>query len=138
MARPFADSPAWRVIDWLGDRTALPESWIIPLACLQWGWGTVERPHLGNLRILGGPASNTVSLYMNGLVFARVALPFFVSIMIRWGGKDCRRAFLQLHLGWKLNGRLAVVFRVQGDESAAGGMDFPNVGQAQGFADGGK
>ncbi len=136
--RPFPKSPLWRLIDWTGDKTALPERWVVPVASLQWGFGSVERPNPANLRLLTGPASDTGSLYQNGLLFARVALPCFIGLQIRWGGAAMRLAYLQTHAGWKLNGRLAIAFRVQSDTSAAAGMDAPNPGQAVGFADGGK
>lgn len=131
--RPFASSPIWPLIDWLGDRTAIPESWSIHLLSVQWGWGSASRPDLSNLRIW---TRDTPSLFMNGLFFIQLRLPFWIGVQIRWAATG--RAYLQTGLGWKGNGRLAVLLRMQSDESAAVGMDGPNYGQAVGFMDGTK
>jgi len=72
------------------------------------------------------------SLFYNALVFVRFNWPFGLFWGIRWAASGAR-AFWQAGFGWKLNGRLAVLFRVSGDASAAKGVTGPNYGQAQGF-----
>ena len=68
------------------------------------------------------------SLFYNGAFFFRFMLPFFVGVHIRWGVR-----YLQIAIGWKLNGRFGLVFRVQSDKSAATGTHGPNYGQANGW-----
>ena len=80
----------------------------------------------------------TQSLFYNGVFFVRVMFPFFVGFGVRWSGSTDKRAFLQSYLGWKLNGEFSVVFRIQSDESAAGGYTGPNTGQARGWENGTK
>mgnify|MGYP001583980010 CR=1 FL=1 len=65
------------------------------------------------------------SLYYNGLVFFRLMFPFWIGIHIRFG-----KRFLQTGIGWKLNGRFALLFRIQTDESSAEGTHGPNYGQS--------
>lgn len=78
------------------------------------------------------------STYYNAPVFIRVCFPFFVAAHFRWSGSKTAKAFIQAHIGWKLNGRLALALRVQSDPSAEAGMDFPNPGQAKGWEYAGK
>lgn len=85
-----------------------------------------------------GRRCQTGSLYYNGLVFVRLMLPFFVGVMIRWSGSTTRKAFIQAHVGWKLNGRLALSLRVQSDLDGAAGHSGANYGQAVGWQDGPK
>ena len=68
------------------------------------------------------------SLYYNGAFFFRLMLPFFIGVHIRWGVR-----YLQMAIGWKLNGRFGVIFRVQSDKSSAAGTHGPNYGQANGW-----
>lgn len=77
---------------------------------------------------------NGSSLFYNGAVFIRVALPFWIGIHIRPTVKN----FLQVGIGWKLNGRFGAIFRWQSDESAAEGTHGPNYGQATGWGCGTK
>lgn len=110
--------------------------YIVPIFSVQWGW---DRNPL-NLRFSFG-RKQTGSLYYNGIAFVRVMLPFFVGVMVRWSGSTTRRAFVQTHVGWKLNGDPAVTFRVQSDESGRisnTGPAFDNHGQAVGWSDGPK
>lgn len=117
------------------DSLAISPSRIVRVFALQWGYGTVDRPNIFNARVGRG---GDQSLYMNGLLFIRIMLPFFIGIQIRWGGATTRRAYLQTHFGWKLNGEFGVAFRIQSDASAATGTTGHNYGQAQGYADGTK
>jgi hypothetical protein len=85
----------------------------------------------------GGDA--TRSLYYNGALFVRFNFPFGIFVGIRWSGKDTsRKEFLHLGFGHKLNGDFAATFRIQSDDSAAGGTYGPNVGQAKGWEGGTK
>lgn len=97
------------------------------------------RSYLTNL-LAAMPKFNTHgdSLYYNAPIFIRIAFPFFIGIHIRWSGATNKKAFLQTHIGWKLNGRFAIAFRVQSDQTAERGMDFPNPGQAKGWEYAGK
>lgn len=72
------------------------------------------------------------SLFYNAVFFIRFNWPLGIFIHIRWADK-ARRAFLQTGLGWKLNGRISAILRIQSDESAAAGVSGPNLGQATGF-----
>ncbi len=74
---------------------------------------------------------------MNGIIFAQIRAPFWIGLMIRWCG-TCSPSYWQGGIGWKGNGRLALLFRFQTDTSAAAGMDGPNSGQPQAWADGPK
>lgn len=131
--RPFTDSKIWFVIDWLGEKTTIPEKYIFPIFCAQYGYGTQDKPNFRNIRILLGKASDTQSLYMNGILFFRFALPFYISLQLKFS-RDIR---YQFGLGWKLNGRFTITARRQSTDSAATGMDGYNYGQAIGWEDGG-
>lgn len=111
----------------------LKPSAILPLVSIQLGWDR----RLANVRVCFG-RRRTGSLYYNGIVFVRVMLPFFVGVMVRWSGSSTERAYLQAHIGWKLNGVFAATFRIQSDAAAAAGHQSPNTGQAVGWADGPK
>jgi hypothetical protein len=137
MARPLPNAFWWPVIDWLGDKTAIPDWLPHSVLSVSYGAGTVESPDWKNLDVrLFERAPD--ALYQNGIFFFRFAVPFFVGFMLRWSGRTDCAAYLQTHIGWKLNGRLAVAFRVQSDASAEIGMDAPNLGQAKGWARGSK
>lgn len=73
------------------------------------------------------------SLFYNAVFFLRLALPFGIFFGFRWSSSSTKKALMQCGIGWKLNGRLAVLFRIQSDESAAQGTSGPNYGQATGF-----
>lgn len=142
MARPFVQfqwgQKLWALIDKIGDATAIHPKYILPVLSVQWAWGdTADKPNPRNVRAGFFGSAHKESLYYNGIIFFRVMLPFFVGLQVRWG-KDVKPSFFQTHIGWKLNGRLAIALRFQSDASAAAGMDFPNPGQAQGWSDGGK
>lgn len=127
--RPFANSPIWPVIDKLGDLTAIPEKWSIHIFSLQCGFLDRNYNAINLARLwLNDPPS----LFMNGALFIQFRLPFWIGLHIRFHPKY----LFQTGLGWKANGRLAILCRVQTDESAASGMDGPNYGQASGFSDG--
>lgn len=71
-------------------------------------------PHKFKVWVFG---DNPQSLFMNGLFYFRFTLPFHVALMVRWSA-DAKRAYLQTHFGFRpVDGRLACVFRIQGDAS---------------------
>lgn len=127
--RPFATSPLWKLIDWLGDHTAIPERYSIHILSLQCGF--VDHVGFTLVRLI---YRDPPSLFMNAALFVQLRLPFWIGIQIR----PFTKKYFQCGLGWKGNGRLAVLFRFQTDESSAVGMDGPNVNQATYMNDGGK
>lgn len=137
MVRAFTNTKwgaaIWSAIDWLGNKTAIPEKWSIHMFSVQWGWG----PSWKNIRFYLGPRNDPPSLFMNGIIFFQIRFPFWIGLMVRWCG-SCSPSYWQGGLGWKGNGRFAILFRLQTDASAAKGMDFPNVGQSNGWEFGSK
>jgi hypothetical protein len=130
MSRPFANlKTLWKIIDWLGDHTAIPESWSIHLLSLQCGFFDHVGFTLARLIYRDPP-----SLFMNGVFFIQIRLPFWIGVHIR----PFTKKYFQTGIGWKGNGRFAVLFRFQTDESSAKGMDFANTGQSTGMNDGTK
>lgn len=73
------------------------------------------------------------SLFYNAIFFLRLALPLGIFASFRWSSATDKKALLQTGAGWKLNGRLAILFRIQSDSSSAQGTTGPNLGQATGF-----
>lgn len=74
-----------------------------------------------------------VSLFYNAIFFLRLSFPFGVFFALRWSSSTTAKALLQIGAGWKLNGRIALLVRVQSDASSAAGSSGPNYGQATGF-----
>jgi len=166
MSRPFASNPIWKLIDWLGDVTTIPETWVKPIfsaaicqadqvysapmahptpnahivvfgkILIDTTWWEYQR--LAIRKAMPKFDTHGDSLYYNAPIFVRVMFPFYLGIQIRWSGATDKRAYVQCHVGWKLNGRLALALRAQSDKSAAGGMDFPNPGQGFGWEYAGK
>ena len=131
--RPFSTSTIWKLIDWLGDHTAIPKSWSIHLISFQCGF--IDRIYSKSaFNIVRLWYRDTPSLFMNGLLFLQLRLPFWVGIQIR----PFTKRYLQCGFGWKGNGRLALLLRIQTDESSAIGMDGPNYGQTTYMNDGNK
>lgn len=73
------------------------------------------------------------SLYYNALLFVRLSLPAGLFASVRWSASSTSKALLQIGAGWKLNGRLAILVRIQSDAASAAGSTGPNLGQATGF-----
>lgn len=73
------------------------------------------------------------SLFYNAVFFVRLSLPFGNFGSFRWSPRTDKKALFQTGIGWKLNGRLAILFRVQSDKTSAAGVTGPNLGQATGF-----
>lgn len=74
-----------------------------------------------------------VSLFYNAVFFLRLSWPFGVFASVRWSASSTAKALLQLGAGWKLNGRIALLLRIQSDATSAAGSSGPNYGQASGF-----
>jgi len=144
-----------RLIDWLGDRVAIPPYAVIPVFSLAIGYRTsgeytvhnvehdpsddvtVKRRLWGAHIAFGG--SHTRSLYYNAALFFRFNFPFGFFLGIRWAGKDpSKREFFQTGIGYKLNGTFALTVRFQSDDSAGRGTNGPNSGQARGWEAGEK
>lgn len=136
--RPFNDSKFWVYFDRAANLLNIPEKYTKEVASVQYGYGTELKPNFKNIRFGGfWTPVHSGSLYYNGVVFVRVALPFFIGFSVRWAAHK-RRSYMQTHIGWKLNGEFAIALRFQSDKSAAEGYTSPNTGQAIGFSDGTK
>lgn len=77
--------------------------------------------------------TGSTSLFYNAVFFVRFSLPLGLFWSIRWSASSTAKALWQAGIGWKLNGRLAILFRFQSDASSAAGVTGANTGQAQGF-----
>lgn len=73
------------------------------------------------------------SLFYNGVFFIRFNWPLGLFGSFRWSAATDRKALFQCGIGFKLNGRFALLLRVQSDKTSAAGVTGPNVGQATGF-----
>lgn len=130
--RPFADSPIWRLIDWLGDKTAIPESWSIHMFSIQSVFFDMQ--YSGAFNLLRFWYRDTPSLFMNGVFFLQLRIPFWIGIQFR----PFTDRYFQCGIGWKGNGRFGIPFRFLHDSSSEAGMDGPNYGQASYMEDGTK
>lgn len=132
MSRPFANSQIWKLIDWLGERTCIPENWSVHVLSLQCGF--FDHTYTGCFNLSRLWFRDTPSLFMNGVFFIQLRLPFWIGFQIR----PFTSRYFQCGIGWKGNGRLAVLLRIQTDKGSAEGMDGPNYGQATYMDDGTK
>ena len=83
--------------------------------------------------------SDDTSLFHNGIFYFRFMLPFWIGLHIRWAGSNPeKREFMQTGFGWKGNGRIGILFRIQSDYSGAAGVSGHNYGQSTGFDCGNK
>ena len=73
------------------------------------------------------------SLYYNAVFFVRLCFAPGMFIGVRWSNSSVKKSLWQFGIGWKINGRFAMTFRIQSDESSAKGTTGPNYGQATGF-----
>jgi hypothetical protein len=73
------------------------------------------------------------ALFFNAVFFLRLNWPAGIFLAFRWSASSIRKALFQTGAGFKLNGRFAILLRVQSDATAAAGVNGPNHGQAQGF-----
>jgi hypothetical protein len=126
----------------LGNWTAIPMEWIKRVVYIQSGYIGVNGWSLG--RIKWFTQSDDDGMFRNGVFFFRFMLPFCVCIQLRWFGADHQIGkyllpeYMQILIGWKINGRLGIEWRFQDDASAAAGTTAPNFNQAVGWADGWK
>ena len=132
---------------WLGNLTALDSDWVLSLAFV-WFYKENGRWRLTPRRV------DTRSLFYNGVFFIRytaileiLAIQFILAttfhvywvflfglfFSIRWSASTTKKAIFQTGLGYKLNGRLGLLFRIQSDKTSAAGVTGPNVGQSTGF-----
>lgn len=117
-------TPAW--VSKIQEKLSIPIYWIKPIFSIQWGWGTQSESNWRNVRIKF--LEDTPSLYMNGVLFFGIQWPFFINLMIRWS----KTSYLQTHAGWRpVDGAPVIVFRIQADSSAQGGL-------VSGYLDGAK
>lgn len=73
------------------------------------------------------------SLFFNAVFFLRLSLPLGIFASVRWSSATDKKSLLQTGFGWKLNGRLGILMRIQSDKTSAAGVTGPNLGQATGF-----
>lgn len=73
------------------------------------------------------------SLFFNAVFFLRVSIPFGIFASFRWSSSTTNKALFQTGIGWKLNGRLGLLLRIQSDETSAAGSTGPNYDQSTGF-----
>ena len=116
--------PFW--LYWLGNATAIDDKYVKSIGI---AWLFKE----GGKWVFMPRVTGQQSLFFNAVFFLRFSLPFGVFFSFRWSASSVKKALLQTGIGWKLNGRLAVLFRVQSDETSAAGVTGANYGQAQGF-----
>lgn len=110
----------------LGNLTAVDSDSVKSKAWV-WGYRFADKWFWTPLRVADK------SLYYNGILFMRVCWPLGVFVSVRWSASTTAKALLQIGAGWKINGRFALIARVQSDASSAAGTTGPNVGQATGF-----
>ena len=116
--------PFW--LYWLGNATAIDDTYVKSVG-IAWlfkeggKWKFIPR------------ITGQQSLFFNAVFFLRFSLPFGVFFSFRWSSATDKKSLLQTGFGWKLNGRLAVLLRIQSDISSAKGVTGPNVNQAVGF-----
>lgn len=120
----------------IGNLTAIDSNWIDSVG---FAWLFKE----DNKWVFKPRVTEDIALFYNAVFFLRFnflfgLIPCGLFWTIRWAeigpillGKT--RAYWQSGFGWKLNGRLSILFRIQGDASAAAGVTGPNTGQATGF-----
>lgn len=77
--------------------------------------------------------TGNTSLFYNAALFLRLSLPLGIFASVRWSSSTTKKALLQTGFGWKLNGRIAVLLRIQSDATSAAGSSGPNYGQSGGF-----
>lgn len=73
------------------------------------------------------------SLFYNAVFFVRFNWPLGLFWSVRWSSATDKKALFQSGLGFKLNGRFAILLRIQSDKTSAAGVTGPNTGQATGF-----
>lgn len=117
----------------LKDKLTIDPKYVIPLVCFQWGCSDSDKPDLKSFWIRFGRSDKDYSLFHNGLFFMRLTFPLGCFWGIRWTGKPGKKSTLHTGFGYKINGQLAITFRIQSDESSEDGTFGGNVGQAKGW-----
>ena len=114
------DSELWLQY-WLGNFTAIDSDYVKSIGC---AWLFKENKVWKFCpRITGN-----VALFYNALFFVRIT-----TIGLFFHMRLSETHLFQFGIGWKLNGRFAILFRIQSDASSAVGVNGPNYGQATGF-----
>lgn len=116
--------PFW--LYWLGNATAIDDKYVKSIGI---AWLFKEGGRWNFMPRITGQQS----LFFNAVFFLRFSLPFGVFFSFRWSASSVKKALFQTGIGWALNGRLKVLFRIQSDISSAKGVTGPNVNQAVGF-----
>ena len=116
--------PFW--LYWLGNATAIDDSYVKSIGI---AWLFKEDGKWKFMPRITGQQS----LFFNAVFFLRFSLPFGVFFSFRWSASSVKKALLQTGIGWKLNGRLAVLLRIQSDISSAKGVTGRNTGQSPSF-----
>lgn len=111
---------------WIGNATAI-DSIIVRSIGIAWLF-----KESGTWRFIPR-ITGSKSLLFNAVFFIRLSLPLGLFWSFRWSSSSTAKALWQAGLGWKLNGRLALLFRFQSDKSSAAGVTGPNTGQSSGF-----
>lgn len=106
---------------WLGNVTAIDSDFVKSIGC---AWLFKEN-NLWSFRLR---LTGNVALFYNALFFVRIT-----TIGLFFHMRLSKTHLFQCGIGWKLNGRFAILFRVQSDASSAAGVSGPNYGQAIGF-----
>ena len=118
------NEPFW--LYWLGNATAIDDKYIKSIGI---AWLFKENGRWSfKPRITGQQ-----SLFFNAVFFLRLSLPLGIFASVRWSPATDKKSLLQTGFGWKLNGRLGILMRIQSDKTSAAGVTGPNLGQATGF-----
>jgi len=118
------NEPFW--LYWLGNATAIDDKYVKSIGI---AWLFKEGGKWKFMPRITGQQS----LFFNAVFFLRLSFPFGIFASVRWSSATDKKALFQAGIGWKLNGRLAVLFRIQSDKSSAKGVTGPNFGQSRGF-----
>ena len=118
--------PFW--LYWLGNATAIDDQYVKSIGI---AWLFKE----GGKWVFMPRITGEQSLFFNAVFFLRLSLPFGIFFGFRWSASSVKKALFQTGMGWKLNGRLAVLLRIQSDVASSKGVTGPNYGQATGGFD---
>ena len=106
---------------WIGNITAIDSDYVKSIGC---AWLFKENKAWNFAPKITG----NVALFYNALFFVRVT-----TIGLFFHMRLSETNLFQCGIGWKLNGRFAILFRIQSDASSAAGVTGPNYNQATGF-----
>lgn len=111
---------------WLGNATAIDDGYVKSIGI---AWLFKEGGQWKFMPRITGQQS----LFFNAVFFLRLSLPLGIFASVRWSPATDKKSLLQTGFGWKLNGRLGILMRIQSDKTSAAGVTGPNLGQATGF-----